>query len=316
MELTAGMVLPLSRGASIVLPRVLAANEIMQALSEDDVTVMIAVPRLFRNIMEGMQKKFSQGSPFLRAYIGLLRILPLPLKKLVNGPIRSKVGSNIKVWVSGGSRLDPAISGFFRDLGIPLRQGYGITECSPVISVQRAWEPQLDGVGPPFEDVEIRIENPDENGCGVLWVKGPNLMLGYADENQTAEVMVDGWYNTGDIARLDKGQIVLTGRSKRLIVTEAGKNVYPEDLEVLMERQESVKEAGITEIDMRPAAVLAIDGPDAREKGREAVKFYNSAVSTHNQIVRFAVVEDLPKTPLGKVALASLPQVFASNEVV
>ena len=299
-----------------MLPRVLAANEIMQALVEDNVTVMIAVPRLFRNIMEGMQKKFSQGSPFLRVYISFLRVLPLPVKKLLNGPIRSKVGTNVKVWVSGGSRLDPAISGFFRGLGIPLRQGYGLTECSPVVSVQGAWEPLLDSVGRPFEDMDVRIENPDHNGCGQLWVKGPSLMLGYADENQTAEVMNDGWYNTGDIAKLERGRIVLTGRSKRLIVTEAGKNVYPEDLEVLLEREDNVKEAGITEIDMRPAAVLSVDEPDGAEKAREAIKSYNASVSAHNQIARFAVVEELPRTPLGKVALASLAGVFADNEVV
>lgn len=316
MELTGGMMLPLSSGACIVLPRVLAANEIMAALEEDHITVMIAVPRLFRNIMLGLEKRFASAGAGLRLFIALIRAAPLPLKRILNAPIRRRLGGQVKCWLSGGSRLDPDIGAYFRRLGLPLRQGYGLTECSPVVSVQRAWEPLLECVGEPLPGVEVKINEPDEQGTGELWVKGPNVMLGYVDEAQTQEVMRDGWYATGDLARLvDGNKIVLTGRRKRLIVTEAGKNVYPEDLEVMLERDPELKEAGVVEVDMRPAAVLAIDPPGQEEKAKHIIKKFNSTVSSHNRISRYAVVTELPRTPLGKVSLKELPQIFTDNEL-
>ncbi len=315
MELTGGMLLPLHQGASIVLPRVLAANEIIQALVEEKITLVIGVPRLFRNIMLNMQKRFAEGGTGLRLYVALLRKMPPSLKRTLNWPIRKKVGGKITCWLSGGSRLDPKIGQFFRDLGLPLIQGYGLTECAPVVSVQRQDDPLLESVGEPLPGVRVRVNEPDATGAGELWVSGPNVMLGYVDEDQTRECMEDRWFKTGDIARLVDGKIVITGRSKRLIVTEAGKNVYPEDLEVLLERDPTLKEAGVIEVDLRPAAVLAVDPPDQAAKARRIIQNYNARVSNHNHIVRYAVVEELPRTPLGKVSLKDLPAIFEKFEM-
>ncbi len=315
MELTGGMLLPLHQGATIVVPRMLAANEILEALSAEKITLMIAVPRLFRNIMLGIEKRVRQGGLPMRAYVALLRALPPRARRILNYPIRKKCGGRIKCWLSGGSRLDSEIARFFRSVGLPLIQGYGLTECSPVVSVQDDNDPVIESVGAPLPGVEVRINDPDSTGAGELWVRGPNVMLGYVDQAQTRSVMEDGWYKTGDIACLVDGKIVITGRIKRLIVTEAGKNVYPEDLEVLLERYDGLKEAGVVEVDLRPAAVLAIDGPNLEAKARAILKQFNAKVSSHNQIVRFAVVDELPRTPLGKVSLKDLPAVFASNEV-
>ena len=161
----------------------------------------------------------------------------------------------------------------------------------------------------------MKLKDPDETGSGILMVRGPNLMLGYADEKQTADVMEDGWFNTGDIAKLVDGKkIVLVGRAKRLIVTEAGKNVYPEDLEIKLERYPEIKEAGVFELDARPAAVFAVEADDSG-KVKDILKRFNARVSGHNQIARYAVVEELPRTPLGKVALRELPDIFSANEV-
>jgi long-chain acyl-CoA synthetase len=170
-------------------------------------------------------------------------------------------------------------------------------------------------VGKPLPGVKVKIHAADMNGAGELWVSGPNVMMGYVDEVQTRETMEDSWYKTGDIARLVDGKIIITGRSKRLIVTESGKNVYPEDLEVLLERDPDLKEAGVLEVDMRPAAVLAVEPPDKEAKAKEIVKKFNARVSSHNQIVRYAVVEELPRTPLGKVALKDLPKIFKQFEI-
>ncbi len=316
MEMTGGMLLPLHKGATIVLPRLLAANEILEALTEERITLMIGVPRLFRNLMLGMEKRFEEGGRLLHGYLALLRHLPYPLRRYFNQPVRKRLGGAVKCWLSGGSRLDPNINRFFRNLGLDVIQGYGLTECSPVVAVQIPGDPLLESVGRPLEGVQVKVHEPDAGGSGELWVRGPNVMLGYVDQKHTEEVMHEGWYKTGDIARLvDGDKIVLTGRCKRLIVTEAGKNVYPEDLEIMLERHPVLKEAGVVEVEMRPAAVLAIDPPDQVDKAKAVLKEFNARVSSHNQITRFAVVEELPRTALGKVALRALPEVFERHEV-
>ncbi|MBS1269089.1 MAG: Long-chain-fatty-acid--CoA ligase FadD15 [Gammaproteobacteria bacterium] len=316
MELTGGMLLPMYHGSTIVVPRLIAASEILEAMDQERITLMIAVPRLFRNIMLGMERKFSDGSAVLKAYVTLIRRSPNWLSKIINAPIRRKLGGGIQCWLSGGSRLDPEIARYFRDMGFPLIQGYGLTECGPVVSVQSLRDIRLDSVGVPLHGMEVKIQQPNETGDGELWVRGSNLMLGYVDDEQNAEAMHDGWYKTGDIARLVEGRkIVLTGRSKRLIVTEAGKNVYPEDVEIMLEKHPLLKEAGVIELDMAPAAVLAIEGPDEIDKAREIIKDYNRRASSHNRITRYAFVDELPRTPLGKISLKDLPRIFRENEV-
>lgn len=315
MGLVGGFLMPIYCGSSIILPRVLAANEVLDSLKQEKITIMIAVPRLFRNIMLGIDKKFARAGRLLQLYRQCLPYLPLAIRRRLNFPIRNQFGGKIKVWISGGSRLDPEIAQYFRNLGFPLRQGYGLTECSPVVSMQSDFDPLLEGVGKPIADVEVRIENPDQQRSGKLWVKGPNVMKGYVDDEQTASVIKDGWYDTGDIAKLVDGRIVLTGRSKRLIVTEAGKNVYPEDIEIMLERHLDLAEAGVVEVDMRAAVVLAIAPPNQPQKAKQIIGDYNQRASSHNQIVRYAVVDELPRTPLGKVALQKLQGLFNQHEV-
>ncbi len=317
-ELVGGMLLPLYCGASILLPKVLTANEVLDAMKEDQVSVVLAVPRLFRNIKQGMEKKFNEGSFLLRGYVALLTALPLSMRRVLNAPLRKKLSPNLRYWVSGGSRLDPSIARFFRNLGISLRQGYGLTETSPVICVQEAYPLNFDSVGYALEGVEVAIDEPDELGSGEVLVKGHNVMLGYSDESLTQEVMKGEWFRTGDIGRLDaSGNLCLTGRLKRVIITEAGKNVYPEELETLLERYAGVKEAGIIEIDQRPAVVFAMENPEqCVVRAKEILKDFNGRTSSHNHVVRCAVIEDLPKTALGKVALTRLQNEFDAHEVI
>ena len=315
-EMVGGMLLPLYCGCSIVLPSVLTAAEVLQAMKDEGISVVLAVPRLFRNIKSGMEKRFREGSVFLRLYVNLLGSLPLGLRCKLNAPLRKKVSPNLRYWVSGGSRLDPTIAQFFRRLGISLRQGYGLTETSPVVCIQEAFPHNFDSVGYSIENVEVRIEKPDDQGCGEVLVKGPNVMLGYTNPELTAEVMDGEWFRTGDIGRLDaSGNLSLTGRIKRIIITEAGKNVYPEELEVLLERFEGVKEAAIMELKQRPVAVMAMEGENPNIKAKEIVAQFNAKTSSHNHIARVAVVQDLPKTPLGKVAFPKLPDIFKDHEV-
>ena len=316
MGITGNVNLPYYVGATLVTPKVLAAGEIIAALEEEGVTVVIAVPRLFRNVMQGLEKKFSEGGKPMAFYRRLLRAAPLGLRRRLNAPLRKRLGGKIKIWVSGGSHLDGRITQFYHELGLPLRQGYGLTETAPLACLQDDNDDAPESVGRPVEHVQVRVHEPDESGQGEIWIKGPNIMLGYEDAEQTAQALEDGWFKTGDIGRIDdRGRVTLTGRLKRLIVTEAGKNVYPEELETLLERDPTVKEAGVFELDMRPACVLAMDGDDSADRARQAIRRYNALVSSHNRISRFAVVVELPRTPLGKIALQELPAIFEAHEV-
>lgn len=316
MGLMGNLLLPLYHGAAIVSPRVLAAAEILETLQQEKISVVIAVPRLYRNVMLGLEKKFRDAGGLLAAYRALIKMAPVPLRRRINAPIRKKLGGRITAWVSGGSHLDGRISRYYHDLGLSLRQGYGLTETSPLTSIQENFDAATESVGKPVEQVRVKIHNPGDDGSGEVWIKGPNVMLGYEDPQQTAEALQDGWFKSGDIGRLDaQGRIFLTGRAKRLIVTEAGKNVYPEELETLLERDPAVKEAGVLEADMKPVCVLAMAGENAAATARETLAAFNRLVSSHNRITRFALVDELPRTPLGKTALRELPEIFARNEV-
>ncbi|MCY4051712.1 MAG: class I adenylate-forming enzyme family protein [Gammaproteobacteria bacterium] len=316
MGLTATFVLPMYSGSCCITPRVIAAKEIIDTLNEEGISVLIAVPRLFRNIMHGLESKFSAGPAPLRGFIWLIRHVPLSIRTVINAPIRKKLGGTINCWVSGGSHLDGAVTQYFHQLGIPLRQGYGLTETSPIAALQGEFDPIVDSVGKPIRDCEAKVSNPDSNGSGEILLKGPNIMLGYESQEQN-DLAFDGkWFRTGDVGQIDDaGNITLTGRIKRLIVTEAGKNIYPEELETLLERDSIVKEAGIFELDMKPVAVVSTDEENPADAVKEAMRRFNAAVSSHNRITRFATVNELPRTPLGKIAFQKLPEVFAEHEV-
>lgn len=316
MGMTATFMLPMYAGSCCITPRVIAAKEIIDTLNEEGISVLIAVPRLFRNIMQGLESKFRQGPAPLRGYIWLIRNTPLSIRTIINAPIRKQLGGNINCWVSGGSHLDGAVTRYFHQLGIPLRQGYGLTETSPIAALQEEYDSMLESVGKPIPECEARVLNPDSAGSGEILLKGPNVMLGYEDQKQN-DLAFDGpWFRTGDVGHIDDaGNITLTGRIKRLIVTEAGKNIYPEELETLLERDPAVKEAGIFELDMKPVAVISTDAESPADAAREAIRRFNASISSHNRITRYAAVEELPRTPLGKIAFRKLPEAFAEHEL-
>jgi long-chain acyl-CoA synthetase len=145
--------------------------------------------------------------------------------------VRETLGA--PTFISGGAALDPDVARGLLGLGIEIYQGYGITETSPVIAAEHPGLRQLGTVGAPIPEVEVRIHQPNEDGVGEIWVKGPNVMLGYYNNPQaTADVLTDGWYHTGDLGCIDsRGLLTICGRLKNLIVTANGKNVYPEEVE-------------------------------------------------------------------------------------
>ena len=162
-----------------------------------------------------------------------LRKVHIDLRGVLFKSVRNAFGGNLTQLISGGAPLRGEIGDFFNDIGILFQNGYGITECSPLVSVNKPWLNNPKTVGVPLSCVEVKTVNNTDEGIGEICVKGDIVMMGYyKDENRTKEVLQDGWFNTGDYGRLtDEGQIEIVGRKKNFFVLENGKNVYPEEIE-------------------------------------------------------------------------------------
>ena len=150
----------------------------------------------------------------------------------------------MELFIAGGAAINPQVIRDYEALGIPMIQGYGMTENAPIIAVNRDYYSKAESVGPPMPGTEVRIFEPDEEGVGEIICKGPSVMLGYyKDPEATAEVLKDGWLYTGDFGRFDEdGFLYICGRKKNVIVTKNGKNIFPEEIEYLLLEQPYIEE--------------------------------------------------------------------------
>jgi long-chain acyl-CoA synthetase len=223
-EQVCGILLPLSLGGKVSLCESL--KKIGENLAEVKPTFFVGVPAVYRMILGRIMKKVEERT-VSRLFFSYRLTRPL-----IAARVRRKLG-NGTIFISGGAALDPAIAEGFAKFGVTLYQGYGITETSPVIAAESRNGVRPGTVGHVLDGIEVRIDAPDDEQVGEILVKGPNVMQGYfKDPHATAEAIVDGWYRTGDLGRLDsEGFLSIRGRVKSLIVTPNGKNVYPEELE-------------------------------------------------------------------------------------
>ena len=200
----------------------------------------------------------------------LLRKMGIDVRRKLFGSVLSAFGGKLELIISGGAKLDEDIIRTFDSLGITILNGYGITECAPLISANRNKYRKAGSVGTPILACRVKIDNPDENGEGEICVKGPNVMLGYYNNPEaTAEVFdKDGFFHTGDYGKLDEeGWIYITGRKKNLIILSNGKNVYPEEIEADLQKVEGVSEvvvyAGESRLQKDKITIVAEIFPDA-----------------------------------------------------
>lgn len=241
-ECTAGLLLPLSTGASVSYARSFRPRDLREALLTTRPTVMLGVPLLYEKILSGMHRAIRRA-PVPQRVAGTLLLVVSDVARraagpkaarAVAGPLREKAGlDRVRYLISGAAALSPSVHRGFECLGVTMLQGYGLTEASPVVAVNPPHGPRAGTVGLPLPGVEIQIESPDQDGVGEILVRGQNVMLGYfGDDEATAEVMSDGWLKTGDLGLVGPdGHLRLAGRRKSVIVTSAGKNVYPEEVE-------------------------------------------------------------------------------------
>lgn len=223
---------------------------IKQNLVEYKVSLFVGVPVLIDKMHSSIMKEIDkQGkTKLINTAIKIsnaLRKVHIDLRKQLFKPINNALGGNMRFIISGGAPLDKKTAKWFNDVGILLVQGYGLTETSPVIAAENEKAIKYGSVGLPMESTTVKIENKDKEGIGEIVVKGPNVMLGYyQNEEQTNEVLKENWFHTGDLGYLDKdGFLFITGRKKDLIVLKNGKKVFPEELETLVNRLEEVEES-------------------------------------------------------------------------
>ncbi len=223
---------------------------ITQNLAEYECTVIVAVPAIVEVIYKRIKKQIEKEGKTklvnsMTKFTNVLDKLHIKIKDKVFKDIHNALGGHLRLLISAAAPIDSQILEGLLGFGIRTVQGYGLTEAAPTVSIENDFDVRLGSVGKPIKNVEIKIEGRDEQGIGEVLIKGPNVMLGYyKNEEATKEVLVDGWYHTGDLGYLDKdGFLYITGRKKNVIVQKNGKNIFPEELEVLINHIPFVKES-------------------------------------------------------------------------
>ena len=222
---------------------------VAQNLKEYEVSVFVGVPLLVEAIYNKVVKEIEkQGkTELIKKAIKVSNFLMkfhIDIRRKVFKQIINNLGGKMRFVISGGAPLDPEVQKGFNNFGIKMVQGYGLTETSPVICAENDFKMRNGSIGVPLENVTVEIVNKDENGIGELRAKGPNVMLGYYEnEEETNNVLKEGWFYTGDLGYKDKdGFIFITGRQKNMIVLKNGKKIFPEEVETLVNRIDVVQE--------------------------------------------------------------------------
>ena len=246
-ECTVGMLYSLYIGAQRSFCE--GIRHIVENLNEYQITFASFVPAIYESMHKTIIKNLEKEGKLeaVRKLMEANKDKTMAEKKEIFKDIHNVFGGQIKLFVSGAAALEKEVEEDFRAWGVNLCQGYGLTETSPVIGVETNEKFRVGSIGKPLPHIQAKIEDANEEGMGELVVKGPNVMLGYYnDEEATKEVLEDGWFRTGDLAKIDEdGYIFICGRKKSVIVLKNGKNIFPEEMEALVNKIEGVKESFI-----------------------------------------------------------------------
>lgn len=245
-EMTVGFGTFLNFGHTIYYTTSLKPKDISDIMKEKGIEFMLVVPAFLKLLKAGIEKQIKSQSKFVQFMFGLMyhlaKFVPsFELRKKMFKKIHDNMGGHFFGCISGGAPLDVEVGKFFKRIGIKVYQGYGLSETSPVVSVNVDKKNKLNTVGRPLRHFETRIDDK----TGELWLRGPSVMKGYHNQPElTAQIIdEDGWLHTGDIAHIDKdGHIVITGRIKNMIVLQGGKKVFPEEVEAVLEKSEYIAE--------------------------------------------------------------------------
>ncbi len=249
-ECTCGFLCPLYSGASAHYARSL--KTVVDDLQQVQATMLLAVPLLYDKMFKRIYKAIQENKVKSVIVPPLVRLTDIAAKvgwkgakKKVFAEVHAKFGGHIRCFIAGGAAPDPRVAKGLRDLGFNFIQGYGLTETSPILTLNQLDNFKDEAAGIPLPGIEIKINEPGADGTGEVWAKGPSVMLGfYKNEKATREVMNNGWFRTGDLGYVDDdGFLHIRGRMKNVIISRSGKNVYPEEVEDLLNRSPFIQES-------------------------------------------------------------------------
>lgn len=324
-ECTTGFIYPISKGCKIAFCE--GIRHIADNIKEYRITAMVSVPILFENMYKRVMKNIEKKGKLETVKKGIkisqfLLKIGIDIRKKLFHEIHDNLGGRLRLFVAGGAALDPETEKGFNELGVATYQGYGLTESSPVIAAEDDKYRRLGSIGKAFPSLDVKIVEPNQEGVGELVAKGPSIMLGYYNNEEATKETIDeeGWLHTGDLARIDKdGYIFISGRKKFVIVLKNGKNIYPEELETLLNKIEGIKESFVygkpeedgdykicSKIVYDEEIVQEVFGTAEEEKLKELiwqeVKKVNKTMPAYKYIREISITkEDLIKTTTQKI---------------
>lgn len=316
--------IPLLEGASVCYTQSLIPHELFSTIRDNQVTVFVGVPQLFslieRSVVEKLNKYGKLTGAGIRALLDVWRSLSkLRGQRMINPFVQDfhkQLGGKLRGFVSGGAKLDPQTARGLQRLGFMMIEGYGLTETSPIVTINNDRSDKFDTVGKAIPGVEIKIVDPDERGFGEVAIRGKNVMGGYDQAPElTAQVLKDGWFLTGDLGFLDEeGYLHLDGRKNEVIVLPSGKKVNPEEVETCYLKSPYIKEIAVFFPRTGPeaghlAAVIVPDEDRLRREKHVDMHFkvrweLDSAtkLAPYQRIKGFVLsTQPLPRTRLGKI---------------
>ncbi len=319
--LLGSMVAPLFVGATIAISPSLQSEDIINTLQDNQIAIIIGVPRLYKIICKGIIDKINQKKIARLFFLLAEKAGSKTLSRILFKTVHKKFGGKLKYLVCGGAALDPDVGRNFRTLGFEILEGFGMTEAAPMITFTRPGQVTIGSAGTAMNCTTIEIRD------GEIVASGKNIMQGYLNRpGETAEVLKDGWLYTGDLGHLDeKGRIFITGRKKEIIVLPSGKNINPVLIEQKLEKlTDCINEVGVfVKDDILQAVIL----PDFRKIREHAVTgidnffrwkiidVYNQTVSPAKRILKFTLIdEELPKTRLSKLRRFQLPDLVGTRK--
>lgn len=308
------MIIPLGVGGTVIFSPSMASEDIMATLQQG-ITIIIGVPRLYNLIRKGIKDKIDKSGIAKFLFKIAQKKNSLTFSRKIFGSVQRKFGGKIKFLVSGGAALDKEVAKDYLTLGFEILEGFGMTECAPMITFTRPGKVLPGSAGQPLKTNEVKIID------GEIVTRGRNVMQGYYNRpEETSAILKDGWLFTGDLGYLnDDNRIFITGRKKEIIVLSNGKNINPEEIEdKILSMNEVITEIGVFEKSDLLHAVIYPDYQKAKQLGienvEEMIKWevidkYNQSVTPYKKVMKFSLIkEPLPRTRLLKLKRFLLPQ--------
>jgi len=301
-ECTCGMLCPLYCGASVHYARSL--KTVVDDIQKVKATILLGVPLLFDKMFKRIMKTISEDKVKSKVVPPLMKITTLlqsagikGMKQKIFKELHAKFGGAVRIFIAGGAAPDPLVAKGLRELGFTFIQGYGLTETSPILALNRLDYFKDNAAGVPLPRVEIKINEPDEDGIGEIWAKGPNIMTGYyKNEKLTDEVFQNGWFKTGDQGYVDEdGFLHIAGRKKNVIISKSGKNVFPEEIEDVLNRSPYILECMVYgEKDPKQDEIIAVQIVVDAESFIEVAE--REGIDINDELINKIIAEEIAKT--------------------